>query len=57
MKFEIFNDIKGEFRFRIIAANGEIIAMSEGYTTKQSVKDTIALIIKDVHSAEVVDHT
>lgn len=34
--FEIFVDSAEEFRFRLRAANGEIILASEGYTSKQS---------------------
>ena len=30
-KFEIYKDKAGEFRFRLKARNGEIIAKSEGY--------------------------
>ena len=30
-KFEVFNDKAGEFRFRLKATNGQIIAVSEGY--------------------------
>ena len=30
-KFEVYNDKKGEFRFRLKATNGQIIAVSEGY--------------------------
>jgi len=33
--FEVFRDKKGKFRFRLKAANGEIIATSEGYETKR----------------------
>jgi uncharacterized protein YegP (UPF0339 family) len=29
--FEVFKDIEGEFRFRLIAPNGKIIAASKGY--------------------------
>ncbi|MDL4776978.1 MULTISPECIES: YegP family protein [Thermomonosporaceae] len=35
-KFEIFKDHAGEFRFHLKAPNGEIIAASQGYTTKDS---------------------
>jgi len=35
-RFEIFYDIAGEYRFRLVAANGEIILASEGYTVKAS---------------------
>ncbi|MGI6122501.1 MAG: YegP family protein [Saccharofermentanales bacterium] len=31
-KFEIYTDKAGEFRFRLKAKNGQIIAVSEGYT-------------------------
>ena len=34
-KFEVYKDTKNEWRFRLIAGNGEIIAVSEGYKTKQ----------------------
>ena len=35
-KFEIFNDRRGEFRFRLKASNGQIILASEGYIAKAS---------------------
>lgn len=35
-KFEINKDIAGEFRFNLVATNGEIIAVSEGYKAKES---------------------
>ncbi|MCK5081086.1 MAG: DUF1508 domain-containing protein [Candidatus Moranbacteria bacterium] len=35
-KFEIFRDRAGEYRWRLIARNGQIVAASEGYTTKYS---------------------
>lgn len=35
-KFEIFKDKAEEFRFRLKAPNGEIIAASEGYTSKSN---------------------
>ena len=33
-KFEVYEDKGGEFRFRLKAGNGEVIAVSEGYKTK-----------------------
>ena len=33
-KFEVFKDAQGQFRFRLKAGNGEIIAVSEGYKAK-----------------------
>ena len=35
-KFEVYADKAGEFRFRLKARNGEIIAVSEGYKAKNS---------------------
>ncbi|MEA2774421.1 MAG: uncharacterized protein QOD93_7383 [Acetobacteraceae bacterium] len=36
-KFDLYKDSRGEFRFRLKAGNGEIIATGEGYTTKAGV--------------------
>jgi uncharacterized protein YegP (UPF0339 family) len=35
-RYEIFKDKAGEYRFRLKAPNGEIIAVSEGYKEKKS---------------------
>ena len=35
-KFEVYKDKAGEFRFRLKARNGEIIAVGEGYKAKAS---------------------
>ncbi len=37
-KFEIYEDDAGGFRWRLKAANGEVVAQSEGYTTKEDAK-------------------
>jgi len=34
--FEIFTDQAGEFRFRLVASNGQTVLNSEGYTSKAS---------------------
>ncbi|OHD56252.1 MAG: DUF1508 domain-containing protein [Spirochaetes bacterium GWF1_51_8] len=54
-KFEIFKNKKGEFQFRLKAGNGEIIATSEGYTSKASCKNGIDSVIKNSQSAEIVE--
>ncbi len=46
-KFEIYADKAGEFRFRLKAKNGQIIAVSEGYTTMKSCKNGIASVRKN----------
>ena len=38
VKFELFQDIDEQYRWRLIAANGEIVAASEGYTRLESAR-------------------
>ena len=52
-KFELYNDKAGEFRFRLKASNGEIIAVSEGYTTKAAALNGIASVKKNAPDAVV----
>lgn len=54
-KFEVYNDKKGEFRFRLKATNGEIIATSEGYASKSSCMNGIASVQKNAPDAPVVE--
>ena len=56
-KFEIFQDKKKLFRFRLIAPNGQIIATSQGYKTKKSCKNGIASVVKNAPGAGEVDTT
>ena len=53
-KFEMYVDKKGEFRFRLKATNGEIIAASEGYKAKASCLNGIESVKKNAPEAEVV---
>ena len=53
-KYELYTDKGGEFRFRLKAKNGEIIATSEGYKTKASCQNGIASIGKNAPDADVV---
>lgn len=54
-KFELYKDKSGEFRFRLKAANGQVIATSEGYKTKASCMNGIDSVKKNAPSAEVVE--
>ena len=54
-KFEVYTDKAGEFRFRLKAANGEIIASGEGYTTRKACLNGIASIGKNAPEAEVFE--
>ena len=52
-KFEIYTDKAGEFRFRLKAKNGQIIAVSEGYKKLDSCKNGIESVRKNAADAPV----
>ena len=52
-KFELYADKAGEFRFRLKATNGEIIAVSEGYKTKTNCENGIQSVKNNAPEAEV----
>ncbi len=52
-KFEIFNDKAGEFRFRLKARNGQIIATSQGYKAATSCKKGIESVKKNAAEGNV----
>lgn len=52
-KFVIYTDKAGEFRFRLKATNGQIIAVSEGYKTKASCLNGIASVQKNAGDAKI----
>ena len=53
-KFEMYTDKAGETRFRLKAANGEIILASEGYAAKKSCLNGIESVRKNAVDAEIV---
>jgi hypothetical protein len=46
---EIFKDKKKEYRFRVKAKNGKIIAQSEGYKTKKGCENGIESLIDNIY--------
>lgn len=52
-KFEIYQDKAGEFRFRLKATNGQVIAVSEGYKAIASCKNGIESVAKNAPEAAV----
>ncbi len=54
-KFEVYLDKAGEYRFRLKATNGEIIAVSEGYTSLAGCENGIESVKKNAPDAEVVE--
>ena len=53
-KFELYTDKAGEFRFRLKAKNGQIIAVGESYKKKPSCLNGIESVKKNAPDAEVV---
>ena len=54
-KFEVYSDKAGEFRFRLKATNGQIIAVGEGYKAKAGCLNGIASVQKNAPDAEIVE--
>ena len=56
-KFEINKDVAGEFRFKLVAVNGETIAVSEGYTAKEGALNGIESVRLNAPVAVIDDTT
>ena len=56
-KFEIYKDAAGKFRWRFTVPNGEIIAFSEAYESKDGCKKAIETIKINILKAELLDST
>ena len=53
-KFEVYTDKAGEFRFRLKATNGQVIAVSEGYKAMASCLNGIESVKKNAPDAPIV---
>ena len=51
-KFELYTDAAGKYRFRLKASNGQVIATSQGYTTKRSALEGVESVKKHAPQAE-----
>ena len=56
-RFEVFKDVSSEYRFRLKASNGQVIASSEGYKTKTGALNGIASIKRNAADAAIIDTT
>jgi uncharacterized protein len=54
-KFELYKDKAGEYRFRLKASNGQVIATGEGYSSKAGALNGIESIKTNAPGAEVVE--
>ena len=57
MKFVVKKTSSGEFRFNLVASNGQVVATSESYKQKASAMNTIASIQKSAVEAAIDDQT
>ncbi len=54
-KWQVYQDKKGEFRLRLYASNGNLVATTnDGYTTKDAAKKGIAAIARAAEGASIV---
>ena len=54
-KFEIYKSANGEYRFRLKASNGQIIASGQGYKSKKACLNGIESVRKNAPDAELVE--
>ena len=54
-KFEVYTDKAGEYRFRLKARNGQIIAISDGYNAKAGCLGGIESVKLNASGAEIVE--
>lgn len=52
-KFEVYKDKAGEFRFRLKATNGQIIAVGEGYKAMESCLNGIESVRKNAADSAI----
>jgi uncharacterized protein YegP (UPF0339 family) len=56
-KFELYTDAGGKFRFRLKAANGQVIAASQAYESKKSALNGIESVRKNAGDATLDDQS
>jgi uncharacterized protein YegP (UPF0339 family) len=54
-RFEVFEDRAGKFRFRLKAANGEVVATGEAYETKAAARKGCEAVQRAAASATIVE--
>ena len=54
-KFQVYTDKAGEYRFRLTAKNGQVIAVSEGYKALASCLNGVESVRKNAPDASIVE--
>jgi uncharacterized protein YegP (UPF0339 family) len=57
MKFEVRNATGGQYYWRIVASNGQVLATSETYVAKQSAISACQSVKTNASGAQIVDET
>lgn len=58
MKFEILKSNAAQpYHWRVVASNGQVLATSENYASKQSAKSACESVKKSAGGADIVDRT
>lgn len=56
MKFEVYKDKANEYRWRLLASNGRMVADSgEGYTRREDAHRAIAALLSAIGDVTIVD--
>ena len=56
-KFELYQDAGGQFRFRLKAGNGQVIASSQAYSTKKACMSGIESVRRNASGATIDDQS
>lgn len=56
-RFEIYEGDEGDFRFRLKARSGEVVAVGKSYPTREDAKRGIAALLKAAAGARIEDQT
>lgn len=54
-KFELYQDKSGNWRFRLKAGNGQVIAVGEAYESKAAAQNGIESVQKNAPGASVIE--
>lgn len=54
-KFEVYEDKAGEFRFRLKAGNGEVVASGQGYASRAGAHAGCEAVQRAAAAATIVD--
>lgn len=55
-RFELYPDVRGDYRWRLRATNGQVIATGgQGYASERSAREGIESVKRNAPQAEVIE--